>query len=94
MQTQNIIEIDADKKVRAELEALALLVESAPEGSRRHNLYMAACTAGAAATRGIVPAQAAGDRLVTAAASVGLAGPEVARTIDSGFQKSGLSFMP
>ena len=86
--------IDADNELRtqAELEALALLVESAPEGSRHHNLYAAACTAGRAAARGIVPGQAAGDRLVAAAAAIGLDGPEVVNTIDSGFQQSGLSF--
>ena len=57
-------------------------------------LHWAACRAGEMAARGQVSAQSAGRRLVAAAAAAGYVGAEVARTIDSGFKESGLSFRP
>jgi hypothetical protein len=75
-----------------DVEPLARFVASSTKGQRNDRLHWAACRAGELAARGQVSPQSAGRRLVAAAAAAGYVGPEVARTIDSGFQDSGLRF--
>jgi hypothetical protein len=77
-----------------DVEALARFVASSNQGERNNRVYWAAARAGEMAARGQVSAQSAGRRLLAAAAAAGYVGPEVSRTIDSGFAKSGLSFRP
>lgn len=77
-----------------DIEPLARFVASSNNGQRNVRLHWAACRAGEMAARGLVSAQSAGHRLVAAAAAAGYVGAEVARSIDSGFQESGLRFRP
>jgi hypothetical protein len=77
-----------------DVEPLARFVASSNQGERNNRLHWAAARAAEMAARGHVSAQSAGMRLLAAAAAAGYAGPEVARTIDSGFRKSGLTFRP
>ena len=80
------------KDSNGDVEPLARFVATAVKDERNNRLHWAACRASEMAARGQISAQSAGYRLLAAAASVGLAGSEVAQTIDSGFRKSGLSF--
>jgi Bifunctional DNA primase/polymerase, N-terminal len=75
-----------------DIEPLAKFVASSSKGERNNRLHWAACRAGEMAARHQVSAQSAGNRLVAAAAAAGYFGSEVARTIDSGFQDSGLRY--
>ena len=77
-----------------DVEPLARFVASSTQGQRNTRLHWAACRAGEMAARGLVSAQSAGRRLVAAAAAAGYVGAEVVRTINSGFQESGLTFRP
>jgi hypothetical protein len=77
-----------------DVEPLARFVASATKGERNNRLYWAACRAAEMAARGLVSAHSAGRRLLAAAAAAGYVGPEVARTINSAFEESGLSFRP
>jgi hypothetical protein len=75
-----------------DVEALARFVASSTKGERNNRVYWAAARAGEMAARGQVSADSAGRRLLAAAAAAGYVGPEVVRTIDSGFRASGLRF--
>jgi Bifunctional DNA primase/polymerase, N-terminal len=75
-----------------DIEPLARFVASSTKGERNSRLHWAACRAGEMAARRQVSAQSAGNRLVAAAAAAGYFGSEVANTIDSGFQDSGLRY--
>jgi hypothetical protein len=77
-----------------DIEPLVRFVASSTQGQRNNRLHWAACRAGEMAARGQVSAQSAGRRLLAAAAGAGYAGAEVTRTINSGFEESGLSFKP
>jgi hypothetical protein len=76
------------------VEPLARFVASATKGERNTRLHWAACRAGEMAASGKVSAHSAGRRLLAAAAAAGYVGTEVVRTINSGFQESGLIFRP
>jgi hypothetical protein len=75
-----------------DVEPLARFVASSVKGERNMRLHWAACRAGEMAASGKVSAHSAGRRLLAAAAAAGYVGTEVVRTINSGFQESGLIF--
>jgi hypothetical protein len=62
------------------------------EGERSNRLFWAACRVGELARRHAVSEQSAGQRLVLAAVAAGLTRVEAAKTVDSGFRKSGLRY--
>jgi hypothetical protein len=67
--------------------------DESPRSVRKiKRLHWAASRAGEMSARRQVSAQSAGHRLVAAAAACGYVGPEVARTINSAFARSGLRF--
>jgi Bifunctional DNA primase/polymerase, N-terminal len=77
-----------------DIESLATWVSRASVGERSNRLHWAACRVGEMARRHEVSESAAGRRLVMAAVLAGLTSLEAARTVDSGFKKSGLRYEP
>ena len=72
--------------------ALARFVAASPEGERNRRLHWAACRVGEMAAARKCNSQSAGQQLLAAAVATRLARDAAARTIDSGFKKSGLKF--
>jgi Bifunctional DNA primase/polymerase, N-terminal len=85
---------DRDDTGPADVEGLASWVSGSTEGERSNRLHWAACRAGEMAKSRRVLASAVGLRLVKAAMDAGLTSRDAARTVDSGFQKSGLRYEP
>jgi hypothetical protein len=79
----------------SDIEGLAAWVSRSVEHERNNRLHWAACRIGELAKKSNkVSARAAGNRLVVAAMRAGLPKIEAMKTIDSGYQKSGLRFQP
>jgi hypothetical protein len=68
--------------------SLIEFVATTPEGERNGRLFWAACRAAEAAADGEMPAEEAASALEQAAYAAGLRGPEVRRTIISGFRST------
>ena len=83
-----------DKTGPPDVESLASWVSRASVLERSNRLHWAACRVGEMALRHKVSESAAGKRLVAAAMVAGLTSFEAARTVDSGFKKSGLRYEP
>jgi hypothetical protein len=72
--------------------ALARFVAASPEGERNRRLYWAACRVAEMAAARKCNTQSAGQQLLAAAVATRLTRDAAARTIASGFKKSGLTF--
>jgi hypothetical protein len=78
----------------SDVESLANWVARSTERERNNRLHWAACRAGELARQHKVSESSAGRWLVQAAMKAGLTELEAARTVDSGFKKSGLRYQP
>jgi hypothetical protein len=82
----------APEVVNGDVAPLVRFVASSTKGRRNECLFWAACRVGEMVSRGQVSAQSAGHQILDAALAAGLPAYEARRTINSGFDESGLRF--